>query len=126
MDRELLLSILFLRRKNNMPSVIIDDEVKEFFSEIDENLFFLNREDQYARYVIVNGIRIESVYDIIAIDDGYLMFLCNDTIDQNSRLLRRLKLAILSTLKVLLYTFDDGEIAVKVDSIRDLDQQYTM
>ena len=126
MDRELLLSILFLRRKNNMPSVIIDDEVKEFFSEIDENLFFLNREDQYARYVIVNGIRIESVYDIIAIDDGYLMFLCNDTIDQNSRLLRRLKLAILSTLKVSLYTFDDGEIAVKVDSIRDLDQQYTM
>ena len=126
MDRELLLSIQFLRRKNNMPSVIIDDEVKEFFSEIDENLFFLNREDQYARYVIVNGIRIESVYDIIAIDDGYLMLLCNDTIDQNSRLLRRLKLAILSTLKVSLYTFDDGEIAVKVDSIRDLDQQYTM
>lgn len=109
-----------------MPSVIIDDEVKEFFSEIDENLFFLNREDQYARYVIVNGIRIESVYDIIAIDDGYLVFLYNDTIDQNSRLLRRLKLAILSTLKVSLYTFDDGEIAVKVDSIRDLDQQYTM
>lgn len=111
----------------NTFGIILDSSVYNYFEKIDDYTFSYNGTnggDSFT-YAIINGMKLELVYNSIGIQDGDLI-LFHSNVKYSENMPHMLWICNTDGLRVSVVEVDGGYAAVSVQSLHIQDTEYEM